>query len=157
MAELSSKALVNFTAATSALILTESLRLIRNYRYYNNLSEDKASREQLIKKIRTARQLTYSLQNLMGKDEPDETPFFVSISGAINDMLEEIHRKLLFYDADLIVDIILLIDQQRSFWKGFTDPEFYDSHLIKELDQSIPGALIKIEKKLLGLPPFASV
>ena len=157
MAELSSKELANFTAATSALILTESLRLIRKYRYYNNLSEDKASREQLIKRIRTVRQLTFSLQNLMSKGEPDEAPFFVSISGAINNMLEEVHRKLLFYDADLIVDIIPLIDQQRSFWKNCTDPEFYNSHLLNELDRSIPETLFRIEKNLLGLPPFAGV
>lgn len=157
MAELSSKALANFTAATSALILTESLRLVRNYKYYNNLAEDTASRDQLIQKVRNVRKLAFALENLMNKNEPDEAPFFVSISGCINDLLEEIHRKLLFYDADLIVDIIPMIDQQRKFWKEFASTEFYDSHLLKELDHSIPETLLSIEKKLLGLPPFASV
>lgn len=157
MAELSSKALANFSAATSALILTESLRLVRNYKYYNNLAEDTASRDQLIENIHSVRKLTFSLHNLMSKSEPDKAPFFVSIAGAINDLLEEIHRKLLFYDADLIVDIIPEIDQQRNFWKDFTDTGFYDSHLLRELDHSIPETLLSIEKNLLGLPPFASV
>lgn len=157
MAELSSKALANFTAATSALILTESLRLIRNYKYYNNISEDTVSRDYLIKKVKILRKLTFTLQNLMSKGEPEEAPFFVSIAGEINDGLEEIHRKLLFYDAELIVDIIPMIDQQRKFWKNFTDTEFYDSNLIKKLDHSIPETLFSIEKNLLGLPPFASV
>ncbi len=157
MAELSSKALANFSAATSALILTESLRLVRNYKYYNNIAEDTASRDQLIKKVRNVRKLTFTLHNLMSKSEPNEAPFFVSTAGVINDMLEEIHRKVLFYDADLIVDIIPKIDQQRNFWKDFTDTDFYDSHLLKQLDHSIPNALLSIEKNLLGLPPFASV
>ncbi|MDR9408852.1 MAG: hypothetical protein RI573_08400, partial [Balneolaceae bacterium] len=68
MAELSSKALANFTAATSALILTESLRLIRNYRYYNNISEDSVTRKELIKKVRNVRKLAFTLENLMNKD-----------------------------------------------------------------------------------------
>ncbi len=157
MAELSSKALANFTAATSALILTESLRLVRNYKYYNNISEDKVTREQLIQKVRNVRKLAFTLENLMTKDEPEEAPFFVSVAGCINDMLEEIHRKILFYDADLIVDIIPLIDQQRKFWNGFSEPEFYDSQLLRELDHSVPETLFAIEKKVIGLPPFARV
>lgn len=157
MAELSSKALANFTAASSALILTQSLRLLRNYRYYNNLSDDRISRDKLVVKVRDVRTLSFALQNLMGRDEPDEAPFFVAIAGGINDLLEEIHRKLLFFDADDIVDIIPLVDQQRKFWADFNEVDFYDSSLIKELDNSIPETLIRIEKNLIGLPPFASV
>lgn len=157
MAELRSQELANFTAATSALILTESLRLVRNYRYYNNIAEDTASRERLIQNVRNARKLAFALHNLMSKNESVQAPFYVTIAGSINDRLEEIHRKILFYDADLIVDIIPKIDQQREFWKDFTDTEFYDSHLLNELDHSIPEALLSLEKNLLGLPPFASV
>jgi hypothetical protein len=157
MAELSRKALANFTAATSALILTESLRLVRNYKYYNNISEDTVSRDYLVKKVKILRKLTFSLQNLMSKNEPDEAPFFVSIAGEINDILEEIHRKLLFYDTNLIVDIIPIIDRERKFWSDFTEAKFYDSSLLHQLDHSIPETLFSIEKNLLGLPPFASV
>lgn len=157
MAELSSKALANLTAASSALILTESLRLVRNYRYYNNLSNDRISRDKIVAKVRDARKLSFALQNLMSRDEPDEAPFFVAIAGAINDLLEEIHRKLLFFDADDIVDIIPLVDQQRTFWAEFNEVNFYDSSLIRELDNSVPEKLIQIEKNVLGLPPFASV
>lgn len=157
MAELSSKALANFTAASSALILTESLRLIRNYRYYNNLSDNRASRNELIDKVREVRKLSFALHNLMSKNEPDEAPFFVTIAGGINDLLEEIHRKLLFFDADDIVDVIPKIDEQRKFWADFNEVDFYDSGLEKELEHSIPEALISIEKILIGLPPFASV
>lgn len=157
MAELSSKALANFTAASSALILTQSLRLIRNYRYYNNLSDDTASRDKLVAKVREARKLSFTLQNLMSRDEPDEAPFFVAIAGGINDLLEEVHRKLLFFDADDIVDIIPLIDQQRKFWADFNEADFYDSTLTLKLDNSVPETLIKIEKNVIGLPPFASV
>lgn len=157
MAELSSKALANFTAASSALVLTESLRLVRNYRYYNNLSADSVSRDQLVVKVRQARKLSFALQNLMNREEPDEAPFFVSIAGEINDLLEEIHRKLLFFDARHIVDIIPLVDRQRRFWADFNEVEFYGSNLAQELDHSVPETFLKIEKKLLGLPPFASV
>lgn len=157
MAELSSKALANFSAATSALILTESLRLVRNYKYYNNKAEDTVSRNQLLRNIRNARKLAFTLQNLMSKNESEESPFYVSISGVINDLLEEIHRKILFYDADLIVEIIPIIDQQRTFWENFHQTEFYSSSLMKKLDHSIPEAFLKIEKKVIGLPPFPSV
>jgi len=93
----------------------------------------------------------------MGNNNLAENPFLVSIACNINDAFEEIHRDLLFYDADEIVDIIPLIDQQRKFWADFTEPEFYDSHLFNKLDRSVPETLYKIEKNLLGLPPFASV
>lgn len=157
MAELSSKALANFTAASSALILTESLRLVRNYRYYNNLSDDRISRDKLVAKVHDVRKLSFTLQNLMSRDEPDEAPFFVAVAGAINDLLEEIHRKLLFFDAEDIVDIIPLVDQQRKFWADFNEVNFYDSSLIQKLDNCVPETLIQIEKNLIGLPPFASV
>lgn len=157
MAELSSKALANFTAAASALILTESLRLIRNYRYYNDLSEETVSRDHLAAKVREARKLSFALQNLMSKDEPDEASFFVSVAGRINDLLEEIHRKILFFDTDDIVEIVPMIDRQRKFWKEFNHVEFYHSSLIRELDSSVPETLSKIEKNIKDLPPFASV
>lgn len=157
MAELSSKALANFSAASSALILTESLRLVRNYRYYNNLSDEKVSRNELVAKVREARNHTFSLQNLMSRGEPDEAPFFVSIAGGINDLLEEIHRKLLFFDAQYIVNIIPLVDQQRRFWADFNDVDFYDETLFQKLDNAVPATLIEIEKNIKDLPPFASL
>lgn len=156
MAELSSKALANFSAATSALILTESLRLIRNYRYYNDLTDNTVSRDQLISNIRNARKQSFVLQNLMAKNEPDEAPFFVSVAGLINDLLEEVHRKILFYDADDIVDIVPLIDWQRKFWKKFNQVEFYDSELIQKLEHTVPETFIRIEENIKNLPPFAA-
>lgn len=157
MAELNSNALANITAATSALIITESMRLVRNYKYYNNISEDSTTRDQLINKVRQIRKLAFTLENLMNKNEADEAPFLVSVAGSINNIFEEVHRKILFYDADLIVKIIPLIDKQRLFWKAFIEPEFYDDQLIKKLEHTIPDTLSTIEKNLIGLPPFASL
>lgn len=157
MAELSSKALANFTAASSALILTDSLRLIRNYRYYNNLSDDRIYSVELVKKAREARKLAYILQNLISKDEPDEAPFFVSVAGLVNDLLEEIHRKLLFFQSDDIIDIIPKVDQQRRFWSDFNQSHFYDADLVKALDHSVPQALLKIERKIEHLPEYVSL
>lgn len=157
MAELSSNALANFTAASSALVLTQSMRLLRNYRYYNNLSENRVSRDELLAKVREARKLAFTLQNLMSRNEQEEAPFFVSVAGRINDVLEEIHRKLLFFKAQDIVEIIPMVDRQRTFWEKFNRVDFYDSLLIQELDNSVPETLLKIEKKIIGLPPFASV
>lgn len=156
MASLSSKALANFSAASSALMITESLRLIRNYRYYNNLSEDKILRSELIIKIREVRTLTFTLQNLMSKDEPDESPFYVFIAGRINDLFEEIHRKLLFFDSDDIVELIPKIDQQRKFWRNFNDENFYDSDLVANLDSFVPQEVVSIEKNIGKLPVFVT-
>ena len=152
MAELSSKALANFAAASSALILTESLRLVRNYNYYNNLSEKKIYSTELAKKAREVRKLAYILQNLICKNEPEEAPFFVTVAGVINDLLEEIHRKLLFFDGDDIIEIIQKIDEQRRFWSDFNEVDFYDSDLIQKLDNSVPETLIRIEKSIENLP-----
>lgn len=157
MAQLSNKALLNFSAATSALVLTESLRLIRNYRYYNNLDDGTISRDRIVDLVRDAKTLGFSLQNLMSKAEPDEAPFYVSIAAAIYDRLENIHRNLLFFDAGDIVDIIPLVDRQRAFWQHFNDVHFYEADLIYELEHSVPETLQKIEKKVIGLPQIVCV
>ncbi len=157
MAELSSEHLANFTAASSALILTQSLRLIRNYRYYNNLSGNKASRETIQRRIRETRQLAFTLHNLMSRDEPNFAPFYVSVAGGINDRLEEIHRKLLFFEAREITDMIPIVDKLRKYWRNFSGIEFYDEELINKLDFEIPETLIVLEKKAAYLPESASL
>lgn len=157
MAELSQKALLNFAAASSAMMLVESLRLIRNYKYYNNISDNTVSRTALLEQIRYTRRLAFSLHNLMEKDETDEAPFYVSIAGAIYDAFEEIHRSILFFDPEDIVSIIPGIDEQRSFWSGFCDTEFYNGRLIHQLEDIIPKKIIDLETKIKGLPSSPDV
>ena len=154
MAELSQKALLNFAAASSAMMLVESLRLIRNYKYYNNISDTTQSRTALLEQVRYTRSLAFTLHNLMEKEDEDEAPFYVSIAGTINDTLEEIHRNILFFDPDDIVSIIPDIDEQRSFWAGFCEPEFYSARLLQKLEDTVPMKMITLEKKLKRLPLF---
>lgn len=157
MAELSQKALLNFAAASSAMMLVESLRLIRNHKYYNNISDNTVSRTALLEQVRFTRSLAFSLHNLMEKDEAEEAPFYVSIAGTINDAFEEVHRNILFFDPEDIVSIIPGIDEQRSFWAGFCDTEFYNAELIHSLEAIVPKQIIALENKIKNLPPFPHV
>lgn len=157
MAELNQRALLNFAAASSAMVLVESLRLIRNYKYYNNISESTITRDSLIEQIRYIRSLAFTLHNLMENEDEDEAPFYVSLAGTINDTFEEIHRNILFFDSDDIVSIIPEIDKQRSFWAGFSESEFYNDQLIQDLEDNLPKKIVSLEKKIEKLPYYPPV
>ncbi|HLR89631.1 MAG TPA: hypothetical protein VK040_01625 [Balneolaceae bacterium] len=152
MAQLSRKALFNLTAASTSMMLVESLRLIRNYRYYNNIPGNSITRASLLEQIRYIQSLAYTLHNLMEKEDEEEAPFYVSIAGTINDAFEEVHRNVLFYEPDEIIPIIPEIDEQRRFWSGFCDTGFYNDDLVQKLEDTIPDKLRSLEKGLEKLP-----
>jgi hypothetical protein len=151
MAKLDPSELLSFSAAASALTLTTSRKLIRNFRYYRSEKPESIDRLSLEELCRNIRRDAFGLHNLM-ESEPKHPTFFVAFSKQIFDQLEELHRKLLFFDADLIAEIIPEIDQQRWFWNNLIEPEFYDDRLIEALEHEIPQTLYRIEKLLARLP-----
>ncbi|MCC5914289.1 MAG: hypothetical protein JJU46_07935 [Balneolaceae bacterium] len=156
MAELDPDDPIRFAAAASAVALTTSRKLIRNFRYYRSTQPDTIHRDELAGLCRHIRQDLFGLRNLMDS-EPGHSPFYVSLAGEIDDRLEELHRKLLFFDAEKISTIIPLIDSFRSFWKGLDQPSFYGEKLISALDHQLPSALEITENKILTLPETAAI
>jgi len=156
MAKIEPSNALRFAAATSALTLTTSRKLIRNFRYYRSEAPGSISSRDLAKLCRDIRRNAFSLYNLMEHD-PDSSPFFVSLAGEINDQLEELHRKLLFFDPDHISDIIPLIDRQRTFWNRLTEEDFYNRELLGSLENEIPNTLTEIENKITLLPENVSI
>lgn len=154
MAELEPDNPIRFAAAASAVALTTSRRLIRNYRYYRSVQPETIHREELTSLCRHIRQDLFGLRNLMDQEQ-HHSPFYVSIAGEIDDRLEELHRKLLFFDAEEISHIIPLIDSLRKFWSGLDEPSFYGVHLAEALDRDIPVALETAEEEILKLPETA--
>lgn len=156
MAKLERNELYDFTAAATALTLSTGRKLIRNFSYYRTEKSDRIYSEELHALCIGIRKDTFSLHNLMTSSE-NYSPFFVAIAGQISDRLEELHRKLLFFDPEEIIGLIRLIDGQRTFWNRATDPEFYDEILISHLEHDIPEKLLKIELELLRLPDSAAL
>src|SRR5690625_6278028 len=113
MAQLSRKALFNLTAASTSMMLVESLRLIRNYRYYNNIPGNSITRASLLEQIRYIQSLAYTLHNLMEKEDEEEAPFYVSIASTINDAFDDVHRNDLFYEPHVLIMIIPYIVDNR--------------------------------------------
>lgn len=148
--------LLQFAAATTAITLTTSRKLIRNFRYYKNRSDDRIEREELSSLCRYARQDAFGLQNLMINGADTDSPFLVSLAGEIYDRLEELHRKLLFFEADSITDIIPLVDEQRRFWKQLTQSDFYSDNLIRELEGPVPNTFETIEQLIHKLPAYTT-
>lgn len=156
MAKIEPSYALRFAAATSALTLTTSRKLIRNFRYYRNDEPGSISSRDLAKLCRDTRRNAFSLNNLMEHD-PDSSPFFVSLAGEINDQLEELHRKLLFFDPDQISEIVPLIDRQRTFWNRLAEEDFYNRELLGSLENEIPNILTEIEHKITLLPEKVSI
>jgi hypothetical protein len=156
MAKLDTGFTLRFAAAASALTLTTSRKLIRNFSYYRSDEPDTIYSTDLVLLCRKIRKKSFSLYNLMEHD-PESSPFFVSLAGDINELLEELHRSLLFFEGDRISEIIPIIDQQRDFWSGLTNTDFYSETLLKALETEIPDALQETETKLLLLPESASI
>lgn len=153
MAELNKSDLYEFTAAASALTLITGHKLIRNFRYYRSEEPDIIYRDNLLSLCISVRKDAFSLHNMMCS--PDKQPsFFVAIAGRISDRLEELHRKLLFFDPSEIAEAIEIIDRQRAFWKKSDDPLFYEEDLTTRLEHDVPEAMLKIEVLMKQLPRY---
>ncbi|MEX0647274.1 MAG: hypothetical protein WEA56_06930 [Balneolaceae bacterium] len=147
-----SPGLPEFAAAATAVALTTGRKLSRNFRYYRNRSENVIHRDELVALCRSIRQDAFGLQNMIMNENDEKSPFLVSVSGLIYDQLEELHRKLLFFEAGSISEIIPLIDDQRRFWQRLTQPDFYSETLLHELEYNIPCNLEIIEQQVQKLP-----
>lgn len=155
MAELNRETLVTI-AATTALTLTTSRKLIRNFKYYKSSNREEVSRVELLALCKKSRMDVFGMVNLIANNDPEMDPFLISLAGRIFDQLEELHRKLLFFDPDHISEIIPLIDEQRRFWSDLTDEHFYCDHLLRDLENKVSGQMFKINKMIRNLPESVS-
>lgn len=156
MAQLNLK-LAQFTAATAAATVTTGRKLSRNFQYYRSgrAEMDVITREELLLICHTIRMDLFGMHNLLNDEQMFDSPFLVSIAGRINDSFEELHRKLLFFDTDLITEIIQVIDQQRNYWTDYTNQNFYSKKLNQNLEIKFPGIIKKLEKTIHELPASA--
>lgn len=153
MAKLNSPAM-ELAAAVSAATLTTSRKLSRNFTYYrsNNLSKTSFSRDSLLNICDTLRMDLFGLQNLFLDYSENPTPFMVTIAGNIFDSFENLHRKLLFYDADKIETLIPKIDLERAYWSGFTSHLFYEEGIPEHIDSSTLPVIFYIKEELNTFP-----
>jgi len=159
MAKLNNESSVQFAAAVTAISLGTGKRLIRNFHYYRKETPDIITREECRHIYREIRLNVFGLQNLYlneSKSNADTSSSFkVMLAKQIQDGLEELHRKLLFFDADQISDLIPLLDEQRKFWGQSTEPDFYSDELPNLLDHHLITYFPEIEKYLEDLPEFS--
>lgn len=143
-------------AATTALTLTTSGKLIRNFDYYKTGGQKFVTRKELVTLCKKNRMDVFGMANLMAQENSEMSPFLVATAGQIVDRFEEFHRKLLFFHPEDTIDIIPVIDDQRRFWSGITNVKFYDKSLQKELENKIPEELSFIENEVKKLPSSIS-
>jgi len=138
------------------MTLSVSLRCARDFRYYRSQKPVIIEREDLEKLCHQIRQNLFSLQNIMIKEITHSLyPFLFLLGRAIHDDLETLHRDLLFFQADDLVEIIPLIDIERKRWHSYNQADFYDVELISQLDHQIPYNLDKILTHIRRLPLIA--
>jgi hypothetical protein len=159
MAKINPDDLIEFTAAAAAATLTTSRKFIRNYNYYKKRAGQpeiifKTDLLELCHKIRLD---LFGLQNLLEDETKHRSPFIVTLASQINDAFEELHRKILFYDPDLIDQSIPLIDHQRTFWSQYTDENFYGPQLGNDIEHSISSEVIELETSIRKLPSSAEL
>jgi hypothetical protein len=153
MAKLNSPAM-ELAAAVSAATLTTSRRLSRNFNYYrsNSLNEKCFSRDSLLSVCNNLRMDLFGLQNLFLDYAESPTPFMVTLAGDVHDSFENLHRNLLFYDAEHIESIIPKIDHERSYWSNFTNHHFYEKGISEHINTNTLPAISQIKQKLLAFP-----
>lgn len=154
MAELNKSELHEFSAAAIALTLITGRKLMRNFRYYRSSDSDRVYRKELVSLCTAVRKDAFSLHNMMCSAEKQPS-FFVALAGRISDRLEELHRKLLFFDPDHITHAVKMIDRQRAFWNNSDHPDFYNDELLSALEHTVPNTMLKTEKVLKQLPDSA--
>lgn len=147
-----------FAAAVTAMSLGTGKRLIRNFNYYKQTHTETVSRQTCFTIYRELRFNLFSLQNLyLDNGQTDsQGSFKVMIAKQIQDNLEELHRKVLFFDTDDIVDLIPVLDQLRAFWSDSAEPGFYEDNLSERLDNQIIPLLSDIENYLRNLPELTN-
>jgi len=147
-----------FAAAVTAMSLGTGKRLIRNFSYYKQTHTESISRQTCLDIYRELRFNVFSLQNLYLDDARADShgSFKVIIAKQIQDNLEELHRKVLFFDTDDIVYMIPVLDQLRVFWSDSSEPEFYENNLPNRLDERIIPLLSEIEHHLKKLPEVSN-
>lgn len=154
MAKLNSPA-IELAAAVSVATMTTSRRLSRNFSYYRSNRQNEVcyhSRENLLNVCNTLRMDLFGLQNLFLDHADSPTPFMVTLAGNIHDSFENLHRNLLFYEAEMIESIIPVIDHERSYWSRFTNHHFYDEGICGHIDSETLPAISRIKEKLLTFP-----
>lgn len=151
--------LLELAAAASAAILTTGRKLNRNFSFYRSQqhSVKKVTRDQLLKVCKTLRGDLFGLYNLFIEREGTPSPFMVSIAGDIHDAYEQLHREILFYNADCIETVIPIIDAERSFWNLHTDHRFYNIELCSHIEHSSSFAIETIEAEIGKLPEEATL
>ncbi len=151
--------LLTLSAAASGITLMIGKRLSRNFSVYRKRADqlEEVYRDDILKNIKEAVDLSYSLHNLMIEDENRNAPFMVAISGQIVDLLDEVHHNLLLYKADDILDIIPPLDALREWWSGFIESEFYDHRLSHHIEHQFPRNISKIETGVRTLPFIATL
>lgn len=159
MAKLESDDILEFAAAATSAALTSSRKFIRNHRYYRHSGDQPmtVSKSDLLSQCHKIRMDLFGLLNLLENPAKHRSPFVVTIANEINDVLEELHRKILFFDPDKIESIVPVIDRQRSFWRSFTDMSFYNDQLGSQIEHSILSDVIQIEKSIQQLPETAKL
>ncbi|MEX0944168.1 MAG: hypothetical protein WD513_04880 [Balneolaceae bacterium] len=153
MAQLETDALA-FAAAANSAAITIGRRLFRNFSYYRKRSgqTETVHREELITVLLQIKQYAFGLHNLLNKSVDGQSPFMVTIAGQIHNCLEEIHRKILFYEAEKIENIIPDLDSLRNYWQEYTDEQFYDESLNIYLENSLLNRISNIQKGIQSLP-----
>lgn len=143
-----------FAAAVTAMTLGTSKRLMRNFTYYKQNSNQTVFRQDCICTFNELRFNVFGLQNLwLDKDPTDaNSSFKVMLSKQIQDNLEQLHRDLLFFDVDHIVELIQHIDHLRSFWSESSKAEFYDDSLTNRIDKQVVFKFDGIRNLLNQLP-----
>jgi len=145
-----------FAAAVTAMSIGTGKRLLRNFHYYRKETTEIVAKRECMEIYRAIRFNLFSLQNLYldnGNQHSDTSAAYkVMLAKQIQDNLEDLHRKILFFDADLITELIPIIDRQRSFWKQSTEPEFYDDELPLKIDRHLLTDFLPIEHNLNSLP-----
>jgi hypothetical protein len=147
---------LSWAAAATLMTLSVSLRCARDFRYYRSKKSEIIERDDLEKLCDQIRLNLFSLQNVMIQEiTPSLYPFLFLLGRTIHDDLETLHRDLLFFQADDLVEIIPLIDTERKRWNFYNQADFYNEELISQLDHQIPYNLDYILTHIRRLPDIA--
>lgn len=145
-----------FAAAVTAMSIGTGKRLIKNFHYYRQNTPEIITKSECLHLYREVRLNLFGLQNLYLDDQNQQndtgSSFKVILAKQIQDNFEDLHRKILFFDAELIADLIPIIDKQRAFWNESTEPEFYMNDLPVQIDRHLSTDFPEMEQYLHSLP-----
>ncbi|MFU8813274.1 MAG: hypothetical protein ACNA78_09920 [Balneolaceae bacterium] len=116
---------MELAATATAASLQLCVQWTQNRAAYRTTDDTVVHRDEVVRLCNELEAITYRLQYLADEQgKPSSRYFSMLLAGALANRLGQLHRRILFFPADTITDMISVIDRHRPWWRSVHEIDF---------------------------------